>query len=82
LSLIDGIPVSVKDNFCLKGFKTSAGSRILKDFISPYDSTLSTKLKNNGAIIISKTNLDEFGTFFSDNRNGKCQLIQYDLKIK
>lgn len=60
LSKIDGIPMAVKDLFCTKGIKTTAGSKILKDFIPPFESTPTKKLWKAGAVLLGKTNLDEF----------------------
>ncbi|MBU1110614.1 Asp-tRNA(Asn)/Glu-tRNA(Gln) amidotransferase subunit GatA [Patescibacteria group bacterium] len=55
-----GVPVSIKDLYSTKGILTSAGSNILKNYIPPYDATVVKKLKNAGAVIIGKTNLDAF----------------------
>lgn len=59
-TMITGIPVAVKDNICVEGNNASAGSKILKDFVSPYNATVIKNLRANGAVIIGRTNMDEF----------------------
>ena len=55
-----GIPIAIKDNICTKGVITSCASNMLKTFVSPYESTASSKLWSSGGIFLGKTNLDEF----------------------
>jgi aspartyl-tRNA(Asn)/glutamyl-tRNA(Gln) amidotransferase subunit A len=57
---LEGIPLAIKDLFCTAGVRTTAGSRILGDFIPPYESTVSGNLLRDGAVFLGKVNLDEF----------------------
>ncbi|MCK4745075.1 Asp-tRNA(Asn)/Glu-tRNA(Gln) amidotransferase subunit GatA, partial [Candidatus Parcubacteria bacterium] len=60
IGLLSGVPASVKDCFCVKGVRATAGSNILKNYIPPYDATSVKKIKNSGVVILGKTNTDEF----------------------
>ncbi len=60
IGLLEGIPLGVKDNMCTKGIKTTCASKILANFVPPYESTVTQKLKDAGAVLVGKTNLDEF----------------------
>jgi aspartyl-tRNA(Asn)/glutamyl-tRNA(Gln) amidotransferase subunit A len=57
---LTGIPLAIKDLFCTAGVRTTAGSRILEQFVPPYESTVSANLLRDGAVFLGKANLDEF----------------------
>jgi aspartyl-tRNA(Asn)/glutamyl-tRNA(Gln) amidotransferase subunit A len=59
-TLLTGIPIAHKDIFCTEGVKTSCGSKMLDNFISPYDATVVEKFKQAGAVMLGKLNMDEF----------------------
>ena len=59
-SLLPGIPLAVKDLFCTDGFKTTAGSKMLENFVPNYESTVTSNLWNEGAILLGKLNCDEY----------------------
>lgn len=80
LPTLAGIPLALKDNINLKGYKTTASSKILENFVSPFDATVSIKLKENLIPVIGKTNLDEFA-MGSSNENSAFKKVHnpYDL---
>eukprot|EP00741_Cyanophora_paradoxa_P016529 tig00020927_g15960.t1 len=69
-----GFTVAVKDNFCVRNTPTTAASRMLKNFVAPYDATVVKRLRDAGAVVIGKTNMDEFGmgSFNMHSVHGPC----------
>jgi len=78
LSEIDGVPFAVKDLFLTKGVKTTAASNILNDFIPVYESTVTTKLWEAGAVLVGKTNLDQFAMGSSTETSAYKTATDYD----
>lgn len=60
LGKLDGIPIAIKDNFCIEGQPTTCASLMLLNFVPEYSSTVYNRLRENGAVLVGKTNLDQF----------------------
>jgi aspartyl-tRNA(Asn)/glutamyl-tRNA(Gln) amidotransferase subunit A len=70
VSPLAGIPVAIKDIFCTKGLKSTGGSKILENYVPPFDATAVKKMREAGAVFLGKTNLDEFAMGGSTENSG------------